>query len=222
MNTKKSLAAIGLWLAAGIANAGLVRFDLVADGPLTVSPGSTVSFTVVEDFDPYFYYNRVPRDPEPGPAFIGGQTWYLGREEWRQEGVQTLDFAAWSSDGQTRATTLPGPDATWTFAMSFPAPGQYTVQAGGGWRGHRGVYYWSATSYRSCFFFICGSWDDDVTEYSYNDPIAGGFPTRSLQVTVVPEPGQAALLLSGLGLVAAAVGGRRAADRRREPARAAA
>lgn len=214
MNTKKFLAAIGLWLAAGIAHAGLVRFDLVADGPLTVSPGSTVGFTVVEDYDPFHYYVRVPGDPEPGPVFIGGQTWYHGREELRQEGVQTLDLAAWSSDGQTRAASLPGPDASWTFAMSFTAPGQYTVQAGGSWRGRFSVYYWSASSYRSCFFFICGSWDGDVTQYSYSDPIAGGFPTRSLQVTVVPEPGQAALLLSGLGLVAAAVRGRRAAARR--------
>jgi hypothetical protein len=198
MSIRTVVVAAIVTVTCSTAHASLVQFELLPTGPLVVQPGQEVGFTVIEDYDLYSYYSHVPGNPEPGPIFIGGQSWFNGSGYRVQESVYLLDFSAWSSDGQHRAASLGGPDNIWSFSMSFASPGQYTVSAGGGWRGWWNTWSWDSYSTRDCFFFICGPWDSHHWQESHSTPISGGFPARQLQVTVVPEPATAALLLSGL------------------------
>lgn len=198
-----AVAGVIVIVATGTAHAGLARFEIAPAEPLVVNPGEVIAFSVLEDFEPFRSWHYYAGESEPAPVFFGSQSWYHGGEEMRYETVGQLDFHAWASDGQSRKATIYATDAVWRFDLRFTAPGNYTVNAGGTWHGAWNVWYSSSTSHRDCFLFICGPWSEDATHYSNSDPISGDFPTRVVQVMVVPEPETWVLMSGGLGILGA-------------------
>lgn len=86
----RSLLALAWTAAVGSAPAAAARvqrFELTANAPLLVHVGDTLELTLGEDIDTYHYNRWVPGDAEPGPVFIGDQSWFHGLEEHSNEWV---------------------------------------------------------------------------------------------------------------------------------------
>lgn len=170
------------------ALSGLTQFQFLVTSPTTINPGESVSFSLVTGYMTDILRNDVyPADPEPGPIFIGDQSWYRGGGTYESSYYNHGTAQISSTGGHSLASAIGG-NSTWTFSLTFPEVGDYTVSASGSYIVTDSFHDWYGYSTRGCFFWICGGWEYHNPSYSSYRDYGGTFPAQSLVVQVVPEP----------------------------------
>lgn len=197
-------AALASCAAPMVSSAATVtRFDLLPQDSLTARPGDSVSFWVVAEHQLDHFSEYHPGYPEPAWPAFGEQSWFTGSEYYRYEWLNGVTLNAWTSAGTSDSQYFdrPGGGMSWNFNVSFAVPGSYTVSAGGYWDSGYSEHYYSNYNTRFCVFF-CGAWESHPSGYNRQGFYSSGaYPTRTLTVTVVPEPGSGALMLGGVALL---------------------
>lgn len=184
------------------AQAGLNQFELVATTPTLINPGDSVSFDLIVNYSTDIIRNAsYPGDAEPGPVFVGEQRWYHGGGVYESV-FYNYGTARITSDAGHALQSYIGGLSTWSFALVFSDPGDYTVLADGSYVATDSYQSWDSYSTRGCFFWICGSWESHNPRYSSSYDYYGTFPSQSLVIQVVPEPESWITSLIALALIA--------------------
>lgn len=181
------IGVVGVFISTN-ALSGLTQFQFVATSPTAINPGESVSFSLVTGYITDILRNDVyPADSEPGPIFIGDQSWYRGGGTYESSYYNHGTAQISSTWGHTLSSAIGG-NSTLSFSLTFPEMGDYTVSAGGSYVVTDSYHDWYGYSTRGCFFWICGGWEYHNPNYSAYRDYNGIFPTQSLVVQVVPEP----------------------------------
>jgi len=201
------LAAAGLLAGPAIASTG--QLDTFSASSLNIKAGETVDFSASFSIGTDSYSNGGSNPIEPEPV-EGYQVWAVNWYQSWSESVTEVQLQAGGASYLASGSS----SGSWSFSSTFDTPGTYVMTLTGGWTTRSEQYISTETASRNCYnadpergsMLTCDGWQWSYYDNTDSSEYSSGFAPLSLtiEVTAVPEPATLALLLAGLGLVAAA------------------
>lgn len=174
-----------------------------------VTAGSTVDFWVSYSVNTE-WSSWGGNDINEPPPQEGSQFWQINWYGYNQQLLQQVWLQAGDQSFSDWPVLSPGSSwsGSWSFSMSFPDPGQYSVSLNGGWTGMGDYFHTTESATRNCFYgdpespvLYCDWWIYNYQTEAYTYSIDGNFGPQSLTIEVlaapVPEAPTAALWLAG-------------------------
>lgn len=217
------------WLVAAACAAGAPAAEAASGGidsfwssATQVNIGDTVDFQVALSLGTTSsaYGGSNPNEPPPAEGY---QEWYVNWYYWEHETLTNVWLQAGSEGFNDSPAMSPGESYghTWSFSVRFDQAGTYDYALSGGWQSQIDTGYSNESASRSCYYWdpesggdlYCDSWSWSYSDYNDWYTTDGSLSGPSIRIEVlpvaVPEPGTWALVLAGLGLLAARARSRR-------------
>lgn len=217
-----AVLALACAAASPDAQAASGSIDSFSASALTVQAGATVDFFVSYSVATSTWLDGSSDPHEPAPQ-EGYQEWTLNWYSYDRERLTGV----WLQAGGENFAEFPSvPEGAshgggWSFSLTFPDVGQFSVGVSGGWEVEASIGYGAENASRNCYradpeydaSLSCDWWTYSYPQTDDYETRGGSFVPAALSIEVlaaVPEPQTWALWLVG----AAALAARRLVTRR--------